>query len=416
MVIIVFGYGVSVGKYQIFPYQFLDLAMDGFREIRGSSELLWYYRKHQGPPRPAITNTDRSYEGLNLVVRIAAERALSAEIMDMDGNILHNWDLDWFKIWPDAEHLPDWRIPRSIPGTHVHGSVVMGNGDLIYNYNLLGLVRLGMDGKVVWRLPYQTHHSVHRADDGNLWVCGMKEHTKPDARFANRSLPFDEYTILEVSPEGTILQEWSVADILRKNGWAGLLYFGDKVSKGDLAESDVLHMNDVELFPDAMKEGIFGQGDILVSLRDINTVFVFNRHTEKIKFISIAQVVRQHDPDFIDGNTISIFDNNNIAPEEDGPQSQIVIISALDNSSRIFYKGTPENPFYSFVGGKHQWLPNGDLLISESVNGRAFEINRQGEIVWEYINYVDEKTVGLLSEVQRLPLEYKKLFNNFVTD
>jgi len=54
--------------------------------------------------------------------------------------------------------------------------------------------------------------------------------------------------------------------------------------------------------------------------------------------------------------------------------------------------------------------PNGNLLITESNKGRSFEINRRGEIVWEYFNYVDDGLVGWISIVRRLPPEYAQLF------
>lgn len=60
--------------------------------------------------------------------------------------------------------------------------------------------------------------------------------------------------------------------------------------------------------------------------------------------------------------------------------------------------------------GKHQWLPNGNLLITESRWGRTFELNRKGEIVWEYNNYVEPQIVGLVEEVQRLPFAHASLF------
>ena len=60
--------------------------------------------------------------------------------------------------------------------------------------------------------------------------------------------------------------------------------------------------------------------------------------------------------------------------------------------------------------GKHQWLPNGNLLITESKSGRGFEINRQGELVWQYINYVDQDIVGIIGKAERLPPEYTQLF------
>jgi hypothetical protein len=408
---LVFSYGVVVGTYHIFPYRVFAHAAAGFQELRKMStqELPWYYKRVANRVPAPSRNTDQAYKGLNLVTRVTSDRELVAELMDMDGQKLHTWHLDWFKIWPDAEHVPERRLPRSRPGTHVHGAVVMENGDLVFNFEHLGLVRLNRRGEVVWRLSYQTHHSVHRHDDGNLWVCGQKDHTEPDARFPNRTPPFDEYTLLEVTPDGKIAEEWSVADLLYENGLAGLLYLGS-LSNSTQVDGDSLHLNDVEPFPAFMKEDFFSQGDILVSLRNINTVFVFNRHSRRIKFISTGQFVRQHDPDFMDGNRISVFDNNNIAPEAHGQQSRIVIVSARDKTLEVFFEGSLKAPFYTDIMGKHQWLRNGNLLITEARQGRAFEINRRGEVVWEYINYVDRGVVGLVEEVQRLPLGYRYLF------
>ena len=60
----------------------------------------------------------------------------------------------------------------------------------------------------------------------------------------------------------------------------------------------------------------------MVSLRNIHAVMVFDPDTLNIKYLSIGKVVRQHDPDFIDGNRISIFDNNNVAPESQGRKAE----------------------------------------------------------------------------------------------
>jgi hypothetical protein len=208
------------------------------------------------------------------------------------------------------------------------------------------------------------------------------------------------------------LEEWSVAELLRENGLGGLLYLGSLENRSTQVCGDLLHLNDVEPFPTRMEGDFFGQGDILVSLRNINTVFVFNRQNRKIKFICTGWFVRQHDPDFIDGNRFSVFDNNNIAPERHSHQSRIVIVSARAKTSLVFFEGVMSAPFYTNIMGKHQWLPNGNLLITESMQGRAFEINRRGKIVWEYVNYVDRGVVGLVEEVQRLSSDYARFFVN----
>jgi len=94
-----------------------------------------------------------------------------------------------------------------------------------------------------------------------------------------------------------------------------------------------------------------------------------------------------------------------------GPShSRIVVVSLPEDKAEVFFEGSPQNPFFTAIMGKHQWLPNGNLLITESVAGRAFEISPQGETVWQYINYVDAGIVALVEEVQRLPAETRQWF------
>ena len=76
----------------------------------------------------------------------------------------------------------------------------------------------------------------------------------------------------------------------------------------------------------------------------------------------------------------------------------------------VAFEGNKDIPFYTHIKGKHQWLPNGNLLVTESVQGRAFELNPQGEIVWEYINYLLPDFVGSVTEVTRLPASYSDLY------
>ena len=404
--LLVFGYGLAVGLLKIFPFQAIVSAWEGAGElaIRCEMTLPEYYSPVKRPPPAAIYNTSQAYQGLNLVVGVVTDHKLCVKIMDMDGHTLHKWDIDWFKIWPDAKHVPERLIPRSRPGTMINQAMIMRNGDLVFIFGDIGLVRINPRGKVVWRLPYQTHHSIEQGDNGDLWVCCHKEHTKPSKLFPHRVPPYPEAMILVVSPDGQIKQQWSVAELLRKNGLGGLLYLGSRAKKSTQIRGNILHMNDVDPFPaQRLKEGFFTQGDVLVSLRDINTVFVFNRITEKIKFVSTGKFIRQHDPNFIDGNTFSVFDNIYEVSGKKRYQSRIAIVSAPENTVKTYFAGTREQPFFTEIMGKHQWLPNGNMLITESCEGRAFEINPSGEIVWQYVNYVGEGVIGRLNAVNRLP-------------
>ena len=419
-VFIVFNGGYLAREFKLFPYQFYNEAAQGWTQLRAqqSEKLPWFYIRTNKQQDKVIKNISQTQPGLRLVTEIAAERSILAKIIDLNGNTLHKWEIDWFKIWSNPEHLPKNLVPQAKPGTSIHGAVVMNNGDLVFNFESKGLVRLNLDGEVIWRLPYLTHHSIHQHDDGNLWVSGTKYQTEKVSRLPNLIPPFYEETILEITPEGKIAREWYVADILRRNGYTGLLYLGslnneNTAIQGDnrlLGNTDLLHLNDVEPFSAKLQSGFFQPGDVMISLRNINTVLVFNVETEKIKYISTGEFVRQHDPDFIDGDTFSVFDNNNNNAPSSQRRSQIVVVSAKDNTSKVFFEGSKDNPFFTRVMGKHQWQPNGNLSITESMSGRGFEIDRQGNVVWEYINYVEPSIVGVVSEVQRLPLEYTELF------
>jgi len=400
----VFSYGYVVGKFKVFPYWQIEPAYLQLRELfQESEEAEGVLFQRVSEQREPIRRLDKAFDGLTLVTRVTGNGELRAEIIDMTGRVQHVWNIDWFEIWPEMSHAPD-RKPIERPGTHIHGAIVLPNGDLVFNFEHLGLVRLDRSGHPVWKLPYQTHHSIHLHDDGNLWVSGQRWRTAPDARFPNRNPPFDEYTLLIVSQDGDILREWSVADLLIANDRTALLHMGSLNNTDTTLHgwADSLHLNDVEPFPSDMEPGFFGPGDVLVSLRNINTVFVFNVADNRIKFLLTGPFVRQHDPDFVDGNHFSVFDNQNIGALAANPQSRILLIHAPSARVEVVYEGTPQQPFFTDIMGKHQWLPNGNLLITEARRGRAFEVNPEGVIVWEHINYVGDKVVGLMEEAQRL--------------
>jgi hypothetical protein len=415
-IFLVFACGMIVGRYQFFPSQVLSAAEKGYGRLTASDKVdqpVFLRRNARDASRATVFCTSQACEGLTFVTRMAAGGVMSVNVMDLDGKCLHEWAVDWFKLWPDATHVPDQLVPKAKPGTMIHGAVLLEeSGNLVFNFEYLGLLCLDFNGNVVWRLPYQTHHSITRADDGNLWVCGQKFRTTPLESLPNVNLPFREDMLLEVTPQGKIAHEWSIIDLLQKNDREGLIYLATVSPGSSELGGDIFHLNDVEPFPARLKEGFFKKGDILVSLRNINTVFVFNRENQKIKFTHTGSFVRQHDPDFVDGNTLSVFDNHPVAPGDGESHSRILLISATDQTVKTFYEGTPAHPFYTDIMGKHQWLPNGDLLLTEACYGRAIEISTKGEIVWEYNNYIEKGIVSAVEEATRLPPSYALLFTN----
>jgi Arylsulfotransferase (ASST) len=400
-----FAYGVIVQRFALFPYTIVREAEKGAREMHNifMGKLPWYYRYADRTETVIVHRPSAFSAGLTLVSGLTKEGEIEVKVIRRNGEALHRWHIDWL----DRSWLK--RLLRR-PATHIHGIALLPNGDLVFNLERLGLVRVGLCGNVVWRLSYQTHHALHVDETGNIWVAGQKQINRRSPTRPNHRPPFVEFTVLEVTPEGKILREISIPELLIKNELPGLLYLSATDNWSTEVSGDTLHLNDVEVFPSHVQSDVFARGDVMISLRNINAVMVFNPDTLHIKYLSIGQVVRQHDPDFVDGDRISIFDNNNVAPESQGPQSRIVVLSATHEHVQVMYAGSDQQPFYTDIMGKHQWLPNGNLLITESTKGHAFEIDRAGELVWEYFNVADPGRVALLDEAQRLPSFFTRSF------
>ena len=121
----------------------------------------------------------------------------------------------------------------------------------------------------------------------------------------------------------------------------------------------------------------------------------------------------QHDPDFDTDGTISVFDNRasgeaTAANDYKGRLggSRIFSVDPATGQTRVLYQSDAQNAFYSPYRGKHQRLPNGNILIAETDGGRAFEVTLEGRLVWEYVNGFDETNVGWVMGATRFPESY----------
>ena len=118
-----------------------------------------------------------------------------------------------------------------------------------------------------------------------------------------------------------------------------------------------------------------------------------------------------HEPVLAADGTMMIFDNH-------GPQwnymnrlaSRVIEFDPLTRNVLWDYTGTREHPFLSYFCGSVASLPNGNVLISETSGGRAFEVTRKKEIVWEYFNTHraedNEDLIAVVFEVIRYPESY----------
>jgi hypothetical protein len=344
--------------------------------------------------------------GMTLISGVGPKGSLFVKLIDADGKVEHAWDVDWFRLWPDATHVPDVVRPRERPGTMVHGMLLSANGDLTFNYEGLGLIRLDLCGHPRWRLARLTSHSLFRDEDGNLWTFDYVSRDRVNPELPNLGPPFVENRILKVSPEGKVLKVISVTDLLTRNGYQGLLYMQAPDHDDTRVMGNTLHMNSVEVFPSGVPSAYFKPGDIMISLRNLSSIIIFDQNTLKIRAILPGRFVRQHDPHFVDGSTITIFDNNTVNNDSASSSSRILSYSFKDNQPRVLFQGTPAHRFYTASMGKQYTLPNGNLLLTEAIGSRAIEVSPRGELLWEYYNQVRPGVLGLLSDAQRIPPDF----------
>ncbi len=129
----------------------------------------------------------------------------------------------------------------------------------------------------------------------------------------------------------------------------------------------------------------------------------YNRGT-----IFTMKLFQQHNPEWIKtgkyANQIMIFNNGNGRPGTDYSSVDIIdppidssgnytigagVAFGPDTLSWTYFYNVPPNRFFTpFMGGS-QALPGGGTLICEAQSGRLFEIDSAKNVVWDYINPVD---------------------------
>lgn len=386
-----------------FPDKQLKQAYRLARETKASltgKASWWYYTSSDRDPASVIGPTPAMQPGLTLISGVNRHNSF-ARIIDADRRVLHEWKLDWFELAPeDLSYIDEDAIPRTRPGGIIHGMMLSPEGDLTFNFEQLALVKVDICGDLKWRLPQRTHHSLNEDEDGNIWTADVIVRQTADPKIPGYTPPFFDYRILQVSQEGKVLRTINVFDLLQRNGYRGLMYLDAIDDYSTRTTGDTLHLNDVEIFPADMTPGFADQGDLLVSLRNPNAIMLVDPDSLVIKQVLSGMYVRQHDPDFLDGSHMVVYDNNFLEAEQ--RYSRIIKVSLVDGSNSVIYQGRPGAHFESEVMGKQQPLPNGNFLITEATHGRVFEIDPNGSIVWEYLNWIEPGSLGRVSGAMRL--------------
>ncbi|RVU34035.1 hypothetical protein EOI86_23230 [Hwanghaeella grinnelliae] len=322
---------------------------------------------------------------------------------DINGSIenavlLLSPDLKLVKSWILDEVSVGEVTPRPKHRKFVHGVEIFPDGSIVFTFDgSVSIQKFTACGERDWTTPGHFHHAVTADIDGkSVWTF------------------FDPETITQVSvSDGSILDQISLAEIISANPTIDVLEVRRKHSD-DLGGNsrnttgtwlqDAIHFNDVDPLPASIANQFdsFEAGDLLISARSLNLVFVLDRKSHKIKWWRVGATQRQHDPDWLPDGRISIF-NNRMSRDF----SEIVAIDPDTFETSVLVDGN-DYGFYSRIRGKAQIIENGSIFVTSAQQGEAFEVDSNGEVVFKVANMKPgtNDTNYVVSEMKWLPQDF----------
>lgn len=288
---------------------------------------------------------ERTFNGFTLVLY---QRRVPM-LIDMSGEVVH--------VWPRVRVVGRARLSTS--GT----LLVIGHDDLVKEYD--------WDGRLLWyhRLGEDDdfpHHDVIWTESGNVLVLARDRDGETDY--------FEE-----VSRSGKVLWQWRSSD-----------YLDGHFPHWDRESTDPTHINSIrELPPNRWFDSgdkRFRPGNILVSARNLNTVFIIDKSTGDVVWQYSERLDAQHEavmiPEGHPGAGLIMLFNNGLGNAYAYRRSALQAVDPLTGSVVWRFR---HPHFFSAVAGSQQVLPNGNVLVGSSHGGRAFEITPAGRIVWQWV-------------------------------
>jgi hypothetical protein len=399
--------GAFVVLTKAFPYDHLNRAYRGIIALHDKTTRyktpyetnLWRRARteQQGVTRYV---KERAYNGLTLYTSRHAQKAF---LIAMDGKVVHQWGLPIREVWEDPKRQPrpDGYVTWDFVYMYPNGDLIalyVGMGDTPWGY---GLVKMDKDSRVIWKYFDHTHHQLDVAHDGNIYVLTNAIRTNVIKGYEHLEPPrIDDYVAV-LSPEGKLLKKVSILDALLRSPYGRMM----RTPAKDI-EDDFLHTNSIHVIgrEAASKLSFASEGQVLLSLRNIDAVAVLDLNKEEIVWALRGPWRRQHDADLLPNGNIVLFDNG--GHFEPGGGSRVIEFTPSPLNMVWHYAGDEEHLFESRIRSGQEKLPNGNTLITESDGGRLIEVTGGGEIVWEYVNPVRggeaQKLIPVLSEATRL--------------
>lgn len=291
-----------------------------------------------------------------------------------------------------------------IDGEDVHAwpdvdvATILDDGSVLLIRDSTSLEKWTWDGQLLWKRERFVHHDICVCADGTILVPSKE--VRP---YMGRSVEFD--LILRLDADGQELARWSTFDALETLKATHARMALDKPAEGATPSApepavksafggdyDYYHLNAVQELPAnplGATDPRFRAGNWLISLNAAQRIYILDRDSHAIVWHwGEGQLLGQHTPRMLDTGNILLFDNGQ------APHRRYSRVLEIDPSSGAIvwqYTGDPVESLFSEHMGSAQRLPNGNTLIASSDQGRVFEVNPDGETVWEWYQGLDDQ-------------------------
>ncbi|MCP4661823.1 MAG: hypothetical protein GY856_40995 [bacterium] len=368
----------AVGRWRPFRTHKFDhqLSEKQRREIELLEAIGYVDGSVPSPDRKSVTlyAWDKAYAGLNFYTSGHAPEAILA---DMTGRVLHRWSRDFWEIWPE------YPVSKDNRGTqHWRRAFLYANGDVLAIAEGLGIVKVNKDSELLWANPCRAHHDLQIMPNGDIYLLAREAHIVPRV---DPERPILEDLVLVLDADGKEKRRLSLLECFENSVEYGFMWkrLWKRWRRDRTLARQAFHSNSLEVLDGSVAERVpaFRAGNLLISALILNAVAVVDIDQKKVVWAYQGSFIRQHDSTILSNGHLLLFDNR-------GTPDESAVLEYDPATMKVLweYRGSAEHPFYSRTCGTNQRLPNGNTLITESDNGRAFEVTPDGEIVWEFYN------------------------------
>ena len=193
----------------------------------------------------------------------------------------------------------------------------------------------------------------------------------------------EESTALAASDSGDFVFRWGNPCVYDAGDCPSSTNEGQSSTNG---HQQVFFSHDVQW----IREKEIGMGD---ELPGAGNMMIFNNGARQLG--SVFSSVIEFDPydgPMENGVYVPEMEAGHSAPGGGGMGMGMGMGSPVSNQIVWTFRSTLETSFFSTYISSAQRLPNGNTFICSGAHGHLFEVTPEGEVVWEYVNPVGDRT------------------------